>query len=126
MDQTSLTAARLAVTEALAAGTSPGGLRAAQLFEHGTMELYHYAPRGTDEQTPHDQDELYIVMAGTGMLAVGETAARTERVPFQPGDTMFVPAGMPHRFEDFTDDFETWVVMYGPDGGETATGAATH
>jgi hypothetical protein len=25
---------------------------------------------------------------------------------------------MPHRFEDFTDDFATWVIFYGPEGGE--------
>jgi hypothetical protein len=23
-----------------------------------------------------------------------------------------------HRFEEFTDDFYTWVIFYGPDGGE--------
>jgi hypothetical protein len=27
-------------------------------------------------------------------------------------------AGKPHRFEDFTDDFGTWVIFYGPEGGE--------
>jgi hypothetical protein len=31
-----------------------------------------------------------------------------------------VPAGVPHRFVDFSDDFETWVVFYGPKGGEAA------
>jgi len=31
---------------------------------------------------------------------------------------IFVEAGVEHRFEDFTDDFETWVVFWGPQGGE--------
>jgi hypothetical protein len=31
---------------------------------------------------------------------------------------LFVPAGVEHRFEDFSDDFAVWVVFWGPDGGE--------
>jgi hypothetical protein len=33
-------------------------------------------------------------------------------------NTPFSPAGVPHLFEDFTDDFGTWVIFYGPEGGE--------
>jgi hypothetical protein len=40
------------------------------------------------------------------------------RHAFSAGDVLFVPAGVPHRFEDFTDDFGTWVIFYGPEGGE--------
>jgi hypothetical protein len=29
-----------------------------------------------------------------------------------------VPAGVVHRFEDFSDDLAVWVVFYGPEGGE--------
>jgi hypothetical protein len=29
-----------------------------------------------------------------------------------------VPAGKAHRFENFTPDFATWVVFWGPQGGE--------
>ena len=83
------------------------------------MKLFLYQPRGQDDQPPHDQDELYVIMRGTGVFAIGEDEASMERTPFEPGETIFVPAGMPHRFEDFSDDFETWVVMYGPEGGES-------
>ena len=31
-----------------------------------------------------------------------------------------VAAGAVHRFVDFSDDFQTWVVFWGPEGGETA------
>ena len=31
---------------------------------------------------------------------------------------LFVPAGVVHRFEDFGDDFATWVFFYGPQDGE--------
>jgi len=39
-------------------------------------------------------------------------------VAFAPGDMLFVPAKMEHRFEDFSADFATWVLFYGPTGGE--------
>ncbi|NIR29870.1 MAG: cupin domain-containing protein [Gammaproteobacteria bacterium] len=82
-------------------------------MRHGTMTLRYYAPRGTDPQTPHDRDEVYVVASGTGWFVNGET-----RRPFEPGDVLFVPAETVHRFEDFSDDFGTWVVFYGPRGGE--------
>ncbi|MDF1720119.1 MAG: cupin domain-containing protein [Minwuia sp.] len=101
-------------TLAKAQTTPPGeGRRSALLMEHGTMTLRFYAPRGTDPQTPHDQDELYVVARGTGTFFMDG-----RRVAFSPGDVLFAPAGAEHRFEDFSDDFETWVVFYGAEGGE--------
>lgn len=72
-----------------------------------------YGPSGSDPQGPHDQDELYIVAQGTGVFAKGG-----ERTPFAAGDLLFVEAGTDHRFEHFSDDFLTWVVFWGPAGGE--------
>jgi mannose-6-phosphate isomerase-like protein (cupin superfamily) len=40
------------------------------------------------------------------------------RLPFGPGEALFVAAGVEHRFEEFSDDFAAWVIFYGPDGGE--------
>ena len=84
-------------------------------FAHGSAEVRFYAPRGEDRQVPHDRDELYVVLAGRGTFVVGD-----ERVAFGPGDVLFAPAHAEHRFVDFTDDFETWVIFYGPTGGEAA------
>jgi mannose-6-phosphate isomerase-like protein (cupin superfamily) len=81
------------------------------LFERGDFSVELYAPRGTDNQEPHDQDEAYIIASGTGMFRRAE-----ERVPFQPGDFLFAAAGVRHRFEEFTDDFQTWVIFFGPSG----------
>ena len=36
------------------------------------------------------------------------------------GDVIFVEAGVPHRFEGYGEDFATWVVFWGPEGGEAA------
>ncbi len=85
----------------------------AEPLTHGTLRLGMYAPVGKDPQQPHEQDEVYIVMQGSGSFVVGD-----ERLPFEPGDALFVPAGVEHRFEGFSDDFATWVIFYGPDGGE--------
>jgi mannose-6-phosphate isomerase-like protein (cupin superfamily) len=100
----------------------PEGRRSALLMEHGTMSLRYYAPRGRDEQTPHDQDEIYVVVAGRGTFALGRDEGVLERRPFGPGDAIFAPAGWLHRFEDFSDDFATWVIFWGVEGGEGEIG----
>jgi mannose-6-phosphate isomerase-like protein (cupin superfamily) len=83
---------------------------------HGTMRLGLYAPKDQDAQTPHAQDELYVVTRGRG-----EFVCAGERVSFETGDVLFAPAGIEHRFENFSADFATWVVFYGPEGGEQST-----
>ena len=91
------------------------GRRYAEPLTHGTMRLGMYAPREFDPQQPHEQDELYLVVRGSGTFVHGG-----ERIPFGPGDALFVAAGIEHRFEGFSDDFATWVVFWGPKGGERA------
>ncbi len=84
-----------------------------RVFAHGSLEVEIYAPKGEDLQTPHTRDELYIIASGSGFFV-----HESERHPFEKGEVVFVPAGDTHRFEDFSDDFATWVVFYGPEGGE--------
>lgn len=45
-----------------------------------------------------------VVIAGSGHFVSGDT-----RQPFEAGEVLFVLAGVDHRFEDFTDDFSSWV-----------------
>lgn len=84
-----------------------------ELFRHGTLAVEFYRPVGVDRQQPHPRDEVYVVVSGAGWFVNG---ARRHR--FEPGQVLVVPAGVAHRFEDFTDDFATWVLFYGPEGGE--------
>jgi mannose-6-phosphate isomerase-like protein (cupin superfamily) len=105
--------ARLTASELLAMLPGPKGERSVSGFRHGTLEVKLYAPRGHDPQTPHRLDEVYVVISGTGEFVHGDRRDR-----FEPGDLLFVPAGVVHRFEDFTDDLMVWVMFYGPDGGE--------
>jgi len=101
------------VADALRHLPGPDAARFAEVFTHGTLTVEIYAPRGKDLQTPHTRDEVYIVVEGSGMFVNGAA-----RHPFGPGDFLFVPAGVVHRFEDFTDDLVVWVLFYGPEGGE--------
>src|SRR5690606_16486958 len=102
---------RASLEEARAAAIPPGA-RSALLMRRGSMLLRFYQPRGVDLQQPHEQDEIYVVVSGSGSFVCAG-----ERAPFGPGDALFAPAGAEHRFEDFTDDFAAWVVFYGPRGG---------
>lgn len=106
---------RLTVTEAAARLPVQTGeqLRFVTLLQRGSLAVEFYAPDGVDQQQPHRQDELYVVVSGSGEFVNGE-----QRHPFGPGDLLFVPAGVVHRFENFSPDFQTWVIFYGPEGGE--------
>ena len=86
-----------------------------ELFQHGTLSVELYQPQKVDLQQPHTRDEVYVVFSGHGTFLLDG-----ERMPFQPGDFLFVKAGLDHRFVDFSDDFLVWVFFYGPEGGESA------
>lgn len=87
--------------------------RSVSLWEHGSLEVKLYAPRGADLQTPHTRDEIYIVLRGRG-----EFLSSDERRTVGPGDFIFVEAGIEHRFENFSDGLALWVFFFGPEGGE--------
>jgi mannose-6-phosphate isomerase-like protein (cupin superfamily) len=91
----------------------PAGERFAVALQRGQLTVEFYAPRGRDPQKPHTRDEVYVVLHGRGQFRAGGV-----REPFGPGDVLFVAAGVEHRFEDFGDDLEVWVIFYGPEGGE--------
>jgi mannose-6-phosphate isomerase-like protein (cupin superfamily) len=46
-----------------------------------------------DRQQPHEDDEVYVVLEGSGVLEVAG-----ESVPVKEGDAVFVEAGAEHRF----------------------------
>jgi mannose-6-phosphate isomerase-like protein (cupin superfamily) len=91
----------------------PQGAPFADVMAHGSMAVEIYAPQGEDLQQPHTRDELYFVIEGHGRFINGDASHDVG-----PGDCLFVAAGVEHRFIDFTPDFKTWVVFYGPEGGE--------
>ena len=108
-----MTTAEISLEAALAAVGARTDSRSVELLRHGTLTVKMYAPRGHDPQTPHAQDEIYVIAKGHGQFFDGE-----KLIPVTIGDLLFAAAGQPHRFENFSDDFATWVMFYGPDGGE--------
>ena len=65
------------------------------VHESSGLELGVYvlvAPE-PDRQQPHEDDEIYIVLEGTGTLEV-----EGEAVPVKEGQAVFVEAGADHRF----------------------------
>lgn len=107
---------RVTIEEGLARLPTPEGKRFTTVFAHGTLLVEVYAPRGRDQQQPHARDEVYVVARGSGEFVSGY--AEAERVAFGPNDFLFAAAGVPHRFENFTEDLAVWVLFYGPEGGE--------
>ena len=91
----------------------PQGEASVALFEHGSLVVKLYAPRGVDDQTPHSRDEVYVVASGKGEFVCGG-----KRQTIALHDVLFAAAGTEHRFENFSEDFAVWVFFYGPEGGE--------
>ncbi|WP_329538264.1 cupin domain-containing protein (plasmid) [Streptomyces sp. NBC_01450] len=63
---------------------------------------------GRDTQSPHTEDEIYVVTAGRAKI---ETPGRTDEV--SPGTVIFVPAGEEHRFTEVAEDL-VLLVVFGP------------
>ena len=101
---------RMTVAEMVAAPL-PQGRLSKLAIDAGDIELRFYAPVGTDNQVPHDRDELYFVVRGEGTFV-----RDGEQVEFAPGDVLFAAAGEQHRFIDFTPDLTLWVLFYGAHG----------
>ena len=99
---------RLSIAEALGR-VADGGAPYATLLRKEDFDVGMYQPDKVDPQQPHTRDEVYVIAAGSGTFICGD-----EREEFTPGDLLFVPAGVEHRFIDFTDDFAAWVIFFGP------------
>jgi mannose-6-phosphate isomerase-like protein (cupin superfamily) len=72
--------------------------------------VYRIAAGGVDDQSPHREDEVYVVTAGAASLEV-----EGRRTPVGPGTIAFVPRRADHRFVDVTTDLEVSVVFAPPE-----------
>jgi mannose-6-phosphate isomerase-like protein (cupin superfamily) len=92
---------------------TPEGERAALVLKRGTLDVKLSMPAPPNVQTPHEQDEVYFIIRGRGVLV-----HEGRRDSFQAGDLLFVAAGVAHHYEDFSEDLALWRVFYGKVGGE--------
>ena len=78
-----------------------------RLGEAGGYEIVHSSPGleigvyvlvapEPDRQQPHDDDEIYFVLEGSGVLDV-----EGQKVELREGHALFVPAGAEHRFSGY-------------------------
>ena len=73
-----------------------------------SVGTYSLPAGSTDTQSPHTEDEIYVVVSGRGKLwTPGATADAS------PGAALFVPAHEEHRFIDIVEDL-TMLVVFGP------------
>jgi mannose-6-phosphate isomerase-like protein (cupin superfamily) len=79
-----------------------------------SVGLYVLVAGAEDLQQPHTEDEVYVILAGRGRFS-----AAAETRDCGPGDVIFVPAHVPHRFHDITDELRV-VVVFGPAEGSRA------
>jgi quercetin dioxygenase-like cupin family protein len=81
-----------------------------------SLGTYSIPAGALDDQDPHTEDEIYVVVSGRGAFE-----AAGERVEVGPGSTLYVPAREVHRFVDVTQDL-TVVVVFAPAEGSLAGG----
>ena len=79
-----------------------------------SLGTYSIPAGGRDDQTPHTEDEIYVVQAGRATLVTSSGTG-----PVGPGSVMFVPAGETHTFTDVTEDLAL-VVVFAPPYGSRA------
>lgn len=91
----------------------PTGERSVRVWQRGPLDVAFALPVPPKEQTPHTQDEIYVIVRGRGVLMHDG-----KRDQFESGDILFVAAGIEHQFQDVTEDLALWRVFYGPHGGE--------
>lgn len=73
-----------------------------------SMGLYVLPAHGVDSQQPHAEDEVYHVVSGRGTVRVGE-----EEREVGPGVTVYVPAGVEHRFQGIREELRL-LVFFAP------------
>jgi mannose-6-phosphate isomerase-like protein (cupin superfamily) len=108
------------ITEQAGTYTPPKGDEPNSWIEHMASDAlslgtYSIPAGGLDDQSPHTEDEIYVVRSGRATLV---TPSGTAAVG--PGCAIFVPAGEPHKFTEVTEDLTLVVVFAPPYGSRTS------
>jgi mannose-6-phosphate isomerase-like protein (cupin superfamily) len=79
-----------------------------------SLGTYSIPAGGLDDQTPHTEDEIYVVQTGRATLVTPSGSARVG-----PGSVVFVPAGEAHSFTEIGEDL-AMIVVFAPPYGSRA------
>lgn len=103
----------------LAAARAASGRLYHEFLRESSMSLglYVLPAGGEDPQSPHGEDEVYVVTAGRARIRVGD-----EDRDVGPGSVVFVPARVPHRFHSIASEL-TVLVLFAPAEGTVAAPA---
>jgi mannose-6-phosphate isomerase-like protein (cupin superfamily) len=71
-----------------------------------SVGVYQIPTGGEDDQAPHHEDEIYVVLHGTAVLRAGD-----EDIPVEPGSVVHVPAEEEHRFHSIEGNLQVLVVF---------------
>ena len=74
-----------------------------------SVGTYSIPAGGQDDQSPHTEDEIYVVRSGRATLVTTSGIADVG-----PGSVVFVPAGERHRFTEVSEDLALLVVFAPP------------
>lgn len=98
--------------EAVAAQTKGDGRPYHEFLRVDSMSagVYVLAPGATDGQSPHREDEIYLVVRGRARFRQGD-----DEQEVGPGSVLFVPAGKRHAFYDVAEELVTFVAFSPPE-----------
>lgn len=77
-----------------------------ELLNQKNFSLEIYKPNEIDLQSPHDRDEIYIIISGFGEFQLEE-----QTFSFKENDFFYVEKSKQHKFINFSEDFSTWVIF---------------
>ena len=98
----------LRLSEARTRIPGPAGEHAVTVLKRGTLDVALSMPSAPVLQTPHAQDEVYVVVRGRGVLSDDG-----KRDPIEEGDLLFVAAGVEHQIVETSEGFAVWRIFYG-------------
>ena len=100
--------------------TPPDGEAPNHWIEHFSNDdlsvgTYSIPAGGLDDQSPHTEDEIYVVRSGQATLVTTSGI-----VDVGPGSVVFVPAGERHKFTEVSEDLALLVIFAPPYGSRTS------
>ncbi|MBX3070532.1 MAG: cupin domain-containing protein [Thermomicrobiales bacterium] len=73
-----------------------------------SVGVYVIPAGGDDPQAPHNEDEVYFVLSGKGMLRAGD-----DDYPVEAGSVLYVAKQVPHHIHDVTEALRV-LVFFAP------------